>query len=216
MPTETSVQIQGLLTRLHDGDADALAPLAARAYERLRRLAGGLLRHGFPAVEAQHELDSVLHEAWPRIFRAVEHTKPSTVADFTRLAAHKIRQVLLDLADRKRRRDRRERPWPSDGPDPHPESWRRESALYDAARDTDDPETLARWTEVHRAVESLPEAERRVFEACYYLGLTQVEAASLLVLHPRQVSRLWVAATARLADRVFGPDDSGDFRGRPV
>lgn len=216
MPTETSVQIQGLLTRLHDGDADALAPLAARAYERLRRLAGGLLRRGFPAVEARHELDSVLHEAWPRIFRAVEHTTPTTVADFTRLAAHKIRQVLLDLAERQRRRDRREHPWPSDGPDPRPGSWRRGSARHATTRNADDPETLALWTEVHRAVESLPEAERRVFEACYYLGLTQVEAASLLGLRPRQVSRLWVAATARLADRVFGPDDSDDFRGLPV
>lgn len=196
MHTESSVQIQRLLDRLEDGQDDALAHLASRAHHRLRRLAQGILRHSFPSVQARHELDSVLHEAWPRIFRAVEQCSPPTVSDFTRLAAHKIRQTLLDLADRQRLRDLRERSWNSDQPA--------------AQTQHDDPSSLALWTEVHLAVESLPDPERRVFESCYYLGLSQAEAASLLNLPPRQVSRLWVSATSRLADQIFDAEDSGN------
>ena len=41
----------------------------------------------------------------------------------------------------------------------------------------------------------------------YYLDLTQAEIATLLNLHPRQVSRLWVAAADRLAAAL--PDADG-------
>jgi RNA polymerase sigma factor (sigma-70 family) len=199
MHDATSLELQRLLDRVRAGDATARRELLERACGRLRRLAAKMLGESFPAVRAAHELDSVVHETWLRLVPALEATEPPTVADFFRLAAHKIRQVLLDLADRQRRLDRRERlglSGVSSGPPADP------------SQHTYDPAGLAAWSEFHARAAELPAEERAVFELHYYLGLPQAEVAQLLDLHPRKVSRLWVAATDRLAD-VFA-DGQGD------
>src|SRR5262249_28849006 len=115
--------------------------------------------------------------------------------DFLRLAAHKIRQVLLDMADRDRRRGRRVVGIAvGSSADLTPEP----------ADQTYDPARLALWTELHRKVAALPESERDVFAMHYYLGLPQAEIARVLGLHPRKVSYLWVAATERLTADLSG------------
>src|SRR5215831_16296949 len=108
MNDEGSVELQGLLDRLRQGDREARRQLLERACERLRRLAGRMLHGSFPEVARRHELDSVVHETWVRLLQALDRTEPPTVADFFRLAAHKFRQVLLDMAEGERRRGRRE------------------------------------------------------------------------------------------------------------
>ncbi|QEL19611.1 sigma factor-like helix-turn-helix DNA-binding protein [Limnoglobus roseus] len=60
------------------------------------------------------------------------------------------------------------------------------------------------WTEFHRRVAELPDDERSVFEMHYYLDLPQAEIAAALALHPRKVSRLWLAATDKLSDCLAG------------
>ncbi len=65
---------------------------------------------------------------------------------------------------------------------------------------TYDPGRLAAWTEFHEQVQALADDKRSVFEMHFYLDLPQAEIARVLALHPRKVSRLWVAATERLAD----------------
>jgi RNA polymerase sigma factor (sigma-70 family) len=141
-------------------------------------------------------LDSVVHETWLRLLQALEQVEPPTVADFFRLAAHKVRQVLLDLAERQRRRAAREVPG-SGGDSGH---W----GLASAGGQTLDPARLALWSEFHARVANLPEDERKVFELHYYLELPQAEIARMLGLHPRKVSYLWVAGTERLADDLEG------------
>src|SRR5215472_1527824 len=108
MSEDGSVVLQGLLDRLRQGDRAARRVLLERACERLRRLAGRMLYGSFPELARRHELDSVVHETWVRLMQALEKTEPPTVADFFRLAAHKFRQVLLDMAQGERRRARRE------------------------------------------------------------------------------------------------------------
>src|SRR6516164_599493 len=108
MDEDGSVELQGLLDRLRQGDRAARRLLLERACERLRRLAGRMLHGSFPELARRHELDSVVHETWVRLLQALERTEPPTVADFFRLAAHKFRQVLLDLAQSERRRAQRE------------------------------------------------------------------------------------------------------------
>src|SRR5215468_11481658 len=103
-----SVELQGLLERVHRGDRLARRLLLERACERLRRLAGRMLHGSFPELAHRHEVDSVVHETWVRLLQALEKTEPATVADFFRLAAHKFRQVLLDMAQNERRRAQRE------------------------------------------------------------------------------------------------------------
>jgi len=188
--------LQGLLDRMKQGDRAARHELLDRACARLRRLANAMLAGSFPALRGRHELDSVVHEAWLRLLQALEQVEPPTVADFFRLAAHKVRQVLLDMADRQRRRAAREAPAPQGDSD----TWGFDSV----GGETFDPARLALWSEFHARVAGLPEDERKVFELHYYLGLPQAEVARVLGLHPRKVSYLWVAGTERLADEMEG------------
>jgi RNA polymerase sigma factor (sigma-70 family) len=190
MREDATAVLQGLIDRLRRGDRQALHQLLERAHTRLRKLANRMLSESFPALGRRHDLDSVVHESWVRLAQALEKTEPPTVADFFRLAAFKVRQVLLDMADRDRRRQR---------------EVGREDTTGDSgvpgppAGQTYNPERLALWAEFHERVSALPEQERAVFEMHYYLGLPQSEIARVLELHPRKVSYLWVAATDKLA-----------------
>jgi RNA polymerase sigma factor (sigma-70 family) len=184
-----SVELQGLLDRLRDGDRAARRQLLERACARLRRLAGKMLHGAFPEVARRHEVDSVVHETWVRLLQALDRTEPATVADFFRLAAHKFRQVLLDMAQGERRRARREVLGLSGADGAQPAG---------ALSTTHDPARLDLWTEFHEKVATLGELERTVFEMHYYLELPQAHIAQVLGLHPRKVSYLWVAATEKL------------------
>ena len=199
MNDDASIQLQGLIDRMRAGDVVARHELLERACGRLRRLAGKMLSGSFPAVSQRHELDSVVHETWLRLLQALEKTDPPTVADFFRLAAHKIRQVLLDMAERQRKQDGREvqRTFGDSS---------RDSTAPEAGQYTYDPKRLALWTEFHAKVATLTDDQRAVFDMHYYLELPQAEIAGLLGLTPRQVSRLWIAATDQLADGLADVD----------
>src|SRR5215470_14551102 len=106
--SDDSLIQQGLLDRMKQGDRAARRELLDHACTRLRRLANTMLAGSFPALRQQHELDSVVHETWLRLLQALDQVEPPTVADFFRLAAHKFRQVLLDMAQGARRRAQRE------------------------------------------------------------------------------------------------------------
>jgi RNA polymerase sigma factor (sigma-70 family) len=192
MDSDGSVELQDLIDRMGRGDPQARRLLLERSCERLRRLAGRMLHGSFPELARRHELDSIVHETWMRLLQALEKTEPPTVADFFRLAAHKFRQVLLDMAQGERRRAQREVLGLS-GVDS-------QSAIPSPGSTTCDPARLALWTEFHDKVATLGEQERAVFEMHYYLDLPQAEIARVLDLHPRKVSYLWIAATEKLGE----------------
>jgi RNA polymerase sigma factor (sigma-70 family) len=203
MDQNTTSGLQTLLDRLRTGDRQARREFLEQVCERLRRLAAKILSGSFPNLQARHEVDSVVHETWLRLMQALDKADPPTVADFFRLAAHKIRQVLLDMADKQRRADQRETllgTTESQLENSAPARLEPGTQTYDGAK-------LALWTELHNKVGRLPDAERAVFEMHYYLGLPQAEIARVLDLHPRKVSYLWIAATEELAGEMsmFSP-----------
>src|SRR5262245_32966796 len=166
---DTSVQLQGLLDRLRQADRQARRLLLERACERLRRLAGRMLHGAFPDVARRHELDSVVHETWVRLLQALPNTEPPTVADVFRLAAHKSRQVRLDMAQGDRRPAQRAVLGLS-GVDSA-------GRAPSTASSSCDPARLALWTEFHDKVATLSEPQRAVFEMHYSLDLPQAELA---------------------------------------
>jgi RNA polymerase sigma factor (sigma-70 family) len=196
MSGDTTADLQDLIDRLRRGDDSARAELLTRAYHRLCRIAGSMYHREFPRLKDRHDLESVVDESWSRLMRALETARPPTVQDFLRLVAHKVRQVLLDMADQQQRRD----DWVQDGLLNAPE----DSGLVEPSDHSLDPSRLALLTEFHRQVENLPEAQRTVFDLHYYTDLPQSEIARLLGLHPRKVSYLWVAATEQLAEWLDG------------
>ncbi|WP_254510082.1 RNA polymerase sigma factor [Anatilimnocola floriformis] len=191
MDSAVTVELQQLLDRLRAGDQQARREFLEQACGRLRRLAGKILSGSFPNLQRRHDVDSVVHETWLRLIQAMDKADPPTVADFFRLAAHKIRQVLLDMvADRQRTFHQHETMFPAN--DSLASRMEPGDQSLDGAR-------LAIWTEFHNKVGTLADAERTIFEMHYYLGLPQAEIAKILELHPRKVSYLWVAATEYLA-----------------
>ena len=198
MTGDTSEDLRGLIDRLASGDDSARAELLARAYNRLRRIASTMFHRDFPGLRDRHDLESVVDESWARLMRALETVRPSTVEDFLRLVAHKVRQVLLDMADHQRRIDDRRQADAARGG---------ERPAGDPADESLDPGRLALLTEFHRQVERLPADQRTVFDLHYYTDLPQAEIARLLGLHPRKVSYLWIAATESLAEWLDGLDE---------
>jgi len=198
MHGETTRDVRYLIERLRQGDASARRALLERVYHRLCRIAAATLHGEFPRLSDQHELHSVVDQAWLRLLEALETTQPASAEEFYSLMFRKVRHVLLDLARRKSREDARVRHPIGGGDDSNSPS------LFEAVDATDDPAQLAFWTEFHQEVANLPEAERTVFDFHYYAEFPQAEIAHLLNMHPKQVSRLWLSATGRLGRWLKG------------
>ncbi len=192
---DQSIVLKNLISLANSGDLDARRQLLGHAYDRLCSLAAKILSESFPSLKNRHEVNSIVPETWLQLDQALDKSQPPTVADFFRLAAFKIRQVLLDMVERQPKLSQRE--FQAGG------SELGESEFKSPGNVTYDPRKLAEWTEFHQRVDSLDANERAVFEMHYYLEIPQSEIATLLELHPRKVSYLWVAATEKLS-QAFG------------
>ncbi len=198
MNGDTTADLQNLIERLRRGEETARGALLERVYHRLRRIATTTLQKDFRRLSARHDVDSVVDLAWAQLMKALETTELATVDDFYRLVFRKVRHVLLDMARRQSRDDAHRQDEP-------PDDQRSDSEFpFDPGDSTYDPSRLAFWTEFHREVESLPDQQRVVFDFHYFAEFPQAEIARLLDLNPKQVSRLWIAATLRLAHRLDG------------
>lgn len=183
MSTDQSKLIQGLLVRWQQGDEPARAELIHCAYERLRRLAAVILNESFPRLKdapALLQTTDVANDAALGVYRMLDEIRPATARDFFRLAAQRIRWLLLDQAKKvaHARQHAQENLPPRDQPGENDSSVAL-GALY-------------------RQIEELPEMEREVVDLIYFHGLTQVEAADLLGVAERSVRRYWTAARVKL------------------
>ena len=201
-PGETTRDVRYLIERLRQGDESARGALLERVHHSPVSDRGRDAAPEFRRLRDQHELESVVDQAWMRLLEALETTNPASAEEFYSLMFHKVRHVLLDLARRKTREDERVRRGlvradDSDSP-----------SRFEPGDTTDDPAQLAFWTEFHREVASLPDSERTVFDFHYYADFPQAEIAHLLNMHPKQVSRLWLSATGRLGRWLKGLEGS--------
>lgn len=198
MADDSTTQLQDLIERLRAGDPSARQELINRAYQRLTALVRKVLR-GFPRVRSFEDSSDVLHDALPRLLRALEAVPPASAADFFRLAARQIKWELMDLVQRY---------YGPRGPGgkhvaaPAGEASSSAAAAADPSDATHEPGRLALWREFHAQVEALPEEERAVFDLLWYQGLTQAEAAPLLGVAEVTVRRRWMAARIRLQDTL--------------
>jgi RNA polymerase sigma-70 factor (ECF subfamily) len=193
-------RLESLIDRLDRGDAAATRELIGLASERLSRLTASLMTK-FPELRQRHEPNSVVNTVYEKLHRAIAESRPPTPRDLFGLSAHVIRLTLLDVLRKDRRHDEVEGArLVGDGssagvgaPEPGTES--------------SDPQRLAYFTEVHEAVGQLPPDQREAFGLCHYQGLTQAEAAHVMGIHERTVSRLCIAARATLAAKFAGLDE---------
>jgi RNA polymerase sigma-70 factor (ECF subfamily) len=200
--SRSTTQIQLRLDRLRAGDERARDELLDIACERLRRLARKMLR-GYRRVSRWEETDDVFQNAAMRLCRALSEVKPASVRSFINLAAVQIRRELIDLARHYRGPRGSERHHGSQAQAGSDGSGSLRGPP-EGADDTDDPASLAIWTEFHEQIEALPEQEKDVFDLLYYQGLTQAEAAALLGVTERVVKYRWRSARLKLDEMLGG------------
>jgi RNA polymerase sigma factor (TIGR02999 family) len=191
MASDNSEALQNFLTRAAQGDEGARHELIALAYERLRRLARVILNEDFPRLKASPaclQTTDVADEAALGMYQALSEIQLATPRDFFRLAAQRIRWLLLNRArqiDRARRELLENRPPREAGEPPEGDAAAALDALY-------------------RQIDALPEKEREVVDLLYFHGFSQRDAALLLGVAERSVRRYWAAARVKLMQGLEG------------
>jgi RNA polymerase sigma-70 factor (ECF subfamily) len=201
MAEHQSTYVQHCLLRLQQGEEAARADLLRAACERLTELARTMLKN-YRRVKRWEATDDVLQGALLRLHRALEVVTPPTACDFYRLATAQIRRELIDLA--------RHYFGPAgmgsnlDSAVPEAEYEADSPLSREQGSGSLEPSRLAAWTEFHEQVLSLPEQEQEVFDLVWYQGLKLTEAADLLSVSARTVTRRWQAACLKLHQALQG------------
>lgn len=201
--TETTIVVENCLQRLREGDLQARDELVARISRRLLTLAERMLQD-YPRVARWEQVEDLFQQAAIRLHQSLAKTIPTSVEGFLGLAALQLRRELCDMTRHY---------YGANGHGTHqvPSGHKLTPFLdvaecQEAGNSSLDPEKLARWTEFHAVVETLPEEERQVVDLLWYHELSQVEAAKLMQVSERQLRRYWQSARLMLQKRL---GDSG-------
>lgn len=188
--TDKMTGAEHLLERLRQGDNTARDDLVRFESARLTVLARRMLRD-YPGVKRWEETDDVVQSAIVRLWKALAAVTPECPAAFHRLAALELRRELIDLV--------RHYQGP-EGSGAHHFS----TSGIELEQSTNDPGKLAAWTEFHRRVSELPEAERDLFDTLWYQGLSLSDASKMLGIPERTLRRKWRDARLRLFSALNG------------
>ena len=199
MADSRTLYLQNCLDRLRSGDPAAGEQLLAGSCERLAELTHVMLK-GYGRLKRWEQTDDVLQNSLVRLHRALHSVVPPTLRDYYRLAGAQIRRELIDLSRHYYGPEGsgRRHATNADGPGTS------ETPAYDRADTTDSPARLAAWSDFHVQVEKLPDEEREVFDLVWYQGLQKMEAAELLNVSSKTVTRRWHSACLKLHAALGG------------
>jgi RNA polymerase sigma-70 factor (ECF subfamily) len=199
-PAADDTRFQSLVDAVRRGDPRAREILLAHASDRLLVLTRRMFR-GRPGLQRWEQTDDVFQNAMLRLHRALGEASPESVRHFFNLAAVQIRRELIDLGRK------------YFGPHGIGRNHHTDHQPGDEQGGTlhtleSEPADFAEWTEFHERAQSLPAAEREVFDLLYYEGVSQEEAASILDCSVRTIRRRWNDAKLRLhGELTDGPGD---------
>ena len=181
-------EITQLLRNARDGDSAAFDRIVGLMYDDLRALARSQLRRDYHARTLQPT--ALVHEAFLKLARG-SHVDATDRSHLLALAAHAMRQVLVDRA---RRRTAAKR----GGED----GWRDVTLGEDQlpSRGLDAEELIA----LDDALERLEPRQRQIVECRFFAGMTDDEIAAALGITDRTVRREWVKARAHLNRALYG------------
>jgi RNA polymerase sigma-70 factor, ECF subfamily len=185
---ETPGEITRLLGELKAGNKEVESKLIDAVYPELRRIAGRYLS----SERAGHILQptALVNETWLRMAGRLDKDWQNR-SQFFAIAAHLIRNILVDYAREKRALKR-------DGE-------RRQVELTEFLAISDD--RLDQIIDVHEALERLAQWDPRqskVFELRFFGGLTEDEISEALGVATRTVRRDWNVARAWLHIELNG------------
>jgi RNA polymerase sigma factor (TIGR02999 family) len=186
--TEGTGDVTQLLEEARNGDSAAFDRIVGLMYDDLRALARSQLRRDYHLGTLQPT--ALVHEAFLKLARG-SHVDATDRSHLLALAAHAMRQVLVDRA---RRRTAAKR----GGED----GWRDVTLGDDhlPSRGLDADELIA----LDDALERLEPRQRQIVECRFFAGMTDDEIAAALGITDRTVRREWVKARARLNRALYG------------
>lgn len=205
----TTIVVQRCLDDLAAGDGGPddhlIRALLERSVSRLQLLCGRLLYRSYPRLTRAPsflETDDLLSAVVERLIKALREVRPGTVRQFFALANRHIRWELNDLARKIDRQD----------PAVSLQSWDPEAPRIPT--NTAETGTLLR---ILAAIETLPDAEREVFEYVRLQGMTHAEVAEMLGVSLKTVQRRLrrgvLLLSESLGDLVFDEPGSGEGSG---
>jgi RNA polymerase sigma factor (TIGR02999 family) len=181
-------KITRLLHAFRSGEPEAEARLVELTYHELRKIAAGHMRREQPPHSLQ--TTDLVHEAYLRLVDQAGTPLRDRV-HFFQVAAHVMRQVLIDRA-RKRHAGKRGGGVPAISLD---------NALNIAEAKSADlmilEDALAR-------LEKLDSRQCQVVEMRFFAGMSEEEIAEVLGVSARTVNREWRMARAWLYKEVYG------------
>jgi len=193
MPDESATapgEVTKLLRDAREGDHAALDQVLVLIYDDLRALARSQLRREYQ--ERTLEPTALVHEAYLKMVRGAR-LQASDRSHFLALAAHAMRQVLVDHA-RRRTAAKRE----------GAEQWR-PITLGDVEGKVSRPDLAPEdLLALDDALERLEPRQRRIVECRFFGGMTDEEIAAALGVTDRTVRREWVKARAWLNRALYG------------
>lgn len=180
-------QVTQWLTRLGEGDEDALEHLVPLLYDELRRMARQQLRNERPG----HTLNptALVNEVYLKLVQQ-RQIEAGHRTQFMAVASNTMRRILVDYARMKKRLKRGgdRQPVPLDEAEPFLTDQEADEVL---ALD----EALERLTAVN-------ERASQVVQYRFYSGLTLDETADVLGVSVKTVQRAWLTARAWLRNEV--------------
>jgi RNA polymerase sigma factor (TIGR02999 family) len=179
-------EVTRLLRDVRRGDDDALERVMALIYDDLRALARFQLNREYQARTL--EPTALVHEAYLKIVRGA-NVDATDRAHFLALAAHAMRQALVDRARRRATTKR----------------GGEEITLGDdvgASTSLDADDLLA----LNDALERLEPRQRQIVECRFFAGMDDAEIAAVLGVTDRTVRREWVKARAWLNRALYDAD----------
>ncbi|MBZ5623274.1 MAG: sigma-70 family RNA polymerase sigma factor [Acidobacteriia bacterium] len=178
-----------LLTQVRDGNQEAANQLVPLVYNELRRMAGAYMRGERPGHTLQ--ATALVNEAYMRLAGG-QPIEWQNRAHFFAIAAHTMREVLLDYARRFRA-----------GKRGGSEARRVEmdEQLYIV------PDKLDDVIAIDEALERLAQIDprqSRIVELRFFAGLNVDEAAEVMGVSPKTIKREWRSAKAWLHREMAG------------
>ena len=179
MPHDSSPSLTELLAKWYDGDEESLRLLLPSVYNELRRVAHFHLRKERP----DHTLQStaLVHEAYLRLIKQ-DPIRFENREHFFAVAAHMMRQILVDYA---RQRNAAKR-------DGRYALTLNDAVVFQKARSVD----LVALDQALDELAQLDPQQCRIVELRFFTGLSIEETSRALGISPATVKRDW--ATARI------------------
>ncbi|MCK9539664.1 ECF-type sigma factor [Dokdonella sp.] len=188
MATSGIANVEDLLERWREGDAEALNRLLPLVYSELRRLARRVLR----ATPGHFTLQTtaLVHEVCLRLLGR-EPAAFESEAHLFNAAARMMRQILVSRARKASAEKRGGR-------------WRRDEFADALALPIPDDTDMLALDQALTDLEAVNQRMAQVVQLRYFVGLELAEAASALSISERTAQRDWVAARSWLRSRLEG------------